>query len=344
MATLEELRSHPVGQYTDYDGVRLWYGDYAPGPFPGLPSEVQEGLTEFNLDTLLAQPRPDRKAQRTANEALKVAVKSVLKWLLPEHTKKHFVEVRDFAKVLWFAYCRAANVDRDTSLYIWQIMEPALLMHDYGHCGATLLGDMAQEIKDRGHPYKNKGPNVSLEWLSTLDMIRFSVKHGFEWPEIALQAALIESSTYAGKDALRKGFRNIPEIKISQLVHVMSLIMRIADVMINENPLVAFARGICVKGLERPADLEGQIDLQSPDAFDRVLNSQEMFYPHILELFDQLARVVGRDLTGQLGWRRIVEINLSLIPRIRSGKEPSLERALREMIANPEKAVKLRNR
>lgn len=336
MATLEELR-RTIWNITDFAGVEEWFsgirGLSTLKLFPGFPDEVQKGLAAYDMATPIV-PLPSGVFKKVANAALQEAIKAVRRYKLAEHSGRHFMEVDANGTPMLTAHCQSLGYSPTETQLIIQPARVGFLKHDDPHSGSTLLRDSPFKAdRQFRHPL---GDRVPLEWLAALKLVTFCLKHGFTWPQIALAVSLPLESVFGGEEV-----DYIPVVKPKT---VSTGIMRLSDTLPPKDFFKAIARAICVNGIEIPANPDKRLDLTSPDAFDVLLESQEGFWgKYVLGLVEKVNALAGFNLVARAGFDGRVEGHLERIAVIRAGKAPGDARAIREMIADPRLAVKLRN-
>jgi len=297
--------------FIDEAGVRSWYVN-------GLPREIEQDLRYYIAQSDDFTPLNPRRFTDVRAAAVEMADRSVAHLNLPDHNPKHFQEVRDNGLAVFDLYFGEAATT--TYLAVRQALEIALYCHDCYHCGSTLRIDA---VRAGALHMPELGVDVSVEWVSALEMWRFGKQWELSVPMLFFMVCVILATTFAGATAQQRGLQNIPVVVPT---HFISCLTRASDARLQEQFLEMIQKSINVNIGEIPAS--GQVTTYA--AF--VDNGIGFIANYLIECYQRLDIAAGGSLTERLGWMQTAQSHLAQLQQIATGQDPKMEYVVRSML------------
>ena len=292
--------------FIDERGVQSWYG--------GFPPALDSLLRSYAASPTDFAPLSSSRFSSVLRAAVGMTDRSVGGMRLKDHNPVHFREARDAAMAAFDKHFGSRA--RGELLAVRQAYEIAMYCHDCYHCGSTLRADAP------GRLHRSElGTNVSLEWVSSLEMIDFGIKHELPVPMIAFIVGVILATTYAGKIARGRGISNIPDVVPS---HLISCMTRAADSNPRSDFIGAMRKGMQVNLGEVPAT-------SPPTSYIELVESQVIYLEYLAGCHQRLD-AASPGLTRKLGWERTRTAHLAQAKRLLQGQDDHITQQLKTIL------------
>ncbi len=296
--------------FIDQTGVRSWYTQ-------GLPEEIERDLRNY-VPSDDVMPLSSQYFTEVMKAAIEMANGSVAHLNLPDHNSRHFCEVRDNGLAAFDM--RFGEEASTVYLIVRQALEIALYCHDCYHCGSTLRIDA---VRPGAIHMPELGMDVSVEWVSALEVWRFGKQWGLPTPMVFFMVCVILATTFAGDVARGRGLRNIPEVVPT---HFISCLTRASDARLQVDFTEMIQKSINVNIGEIPAN--GQVTTYA-DFIGRGIN---FITQYLIGCYQRLDAAAGGPLTGSLGWMQTAMSHLAQLQRVAAGQDLEMEYLIRSML------------
>lgn len=296
--------------FTDETGVRKWYGSF--------PASIDDELRNYMPHDADFNPLDAGRFKQVRAAAFAMADASVARLNLPDHNPEHFEEVRRNGLALFDAYF--GKKAKTTFLAVRQAYEIALYCHDCYHCGSTFRRNA---VRPGAVHLPSLGTNISVEWVSALEMVRFGQQWQLPLPMIVFMVCVILATTFGGKVAHSRGIKGIP---IVVPTHLISCMTRVADAQVQSTFLKTMQKSMNVNVGEIPAT--GQVHTYH----ELITAAFNFINGYLIGSYQQLDKAAGRSLTEQLGWKKTTNQYVAQLQQLLNKNDSRLEATIRAML------------